>query len=240
LSLVPPKSIAIIPARGGSKRIPGKNIKTFSGRPIIAYSIAAALGAACFDEVMVSTDDPQIQAIAEAEGAQVPFLRSASNSDDHAAIAEVCLEVIEQYAERGRTFELICCILPTAPFVSAERLKQGLQLLTDSKASAVVPVAAFSYPVQRALQIDGSGSLSMIWPENYNARSQDLPHSYHDAGQFYWIQTATLRSEKRFFAADSRALVLSPGEVQDIDTLDDWKLAELKYSFRGAKQPIAD
>ena len=228
---MPLKSIAIIPARGGSKRIPGKNIKSFAGRPIIAYSIAAARGAACFEQVMVSTDDAQIKSVAEGEGASVPFLRSSGNSNDFATIADVCLEVLREYEAQGQTFDLLCCILPTAPFVSSMRLIEGLELLCRSEAEAVVPVAAFSYPVQRALQIDESGALSMIWPENYDKRSQDLPASYHDAGQFYWIRTATLKSEKKFFAANSRALILAAAEVQDIDTAEDWQLAELKYDL---------
>jgi len=228
---LPLKSIAIIPARGGSKRIPGKNIKTFGGRPIIAYSIAAACGAACFEQVMVSTDDAQIKSVAEGQGASVPFLRSPGNSDDFAAIADVCLEVLQQYEAQGQTFDLLCCILPTAPFVSSARLIEGLELLCRSEADAVVPVAAFSYPVQRALQIDEKGTLSMIWPENYNKRSQDLPPSYHDAGQFYWIRTEVLKSEKKFFVANSRALILADAEVQDIDSPEDWQLAELKYSL---------
>ncbi|MBS1989151.1 MAG: pseudaminic acid cytidylyltransferase [Cyanobacteria bacterium SZAS LIN-3] len=226
---MPHKCIAVIPARGGSKRIPGKNIKPFNGRPIIEYSIASARDAACFDEVMVSTDDPAISAVAAAAGASLPFLRSAANSDDFATLADVCLEVLADYSARGQNFDLLCCILPTAPFVTSTRLLQGLELLKTADYEAVVPVAAFAYPIQRALQIGDNDRLSMVWPENYNARSQDLPHRYHDAGQFYWIKTETLLSQKRFFVDNARALVLPPNEVQDIDTADDWQLAELKY-----------
>jgi len=226
-----PKSIAIIPARGGSKRIPGKNIKAFNGRPIITYSIDAALKASCFEEIMVSTDDNEIAAVARQAGAQVPFMRSAATSDDFATLAQACAEVLEQYAKLEKSFQIVCCILPTAPFVSAARLKQGYDLLVSNGVDAVVPVAAFSYPAQRALKVDDGGKLSMIWPQYYNSRSQDLPVSYHDAGQFYWIKTETLQKDLRFFADDSLPLILSQMEVQDIDCLEDWQLAELKYGM---------
>jgi N-acylneuraminate cytidylyltransferase len=222
-------SIAIIPARGGSKRIPRKNIKPFNGRPIITYSIAAALGADCFAEVMVSTDDSEIADVARAAGASVPFTRSPENSNDFANVAEVCREVLEQYKNLGREFEYLCCILPTAPFVSADLLKRGFELLVSGEGEAVVPVTNFSYPAQRAIKVDEGGKLAMIWPEYYNARSQDLPTSYHDAGQFYWIKSNSLLSQMRFFAKNSLALILPPGEVQDIDTPEDWELAENKY-----------
>ena len=223
------KSIAIIPARGGSKRIPGKNIKPFNGRPIIAYSIEAALKSGCFDEVMVSTDDGEIAEVAGEYGAVVPFVRSSANSDDHATLAQVCKEVLEQYKDDGIVFDLFCCILPTAPFVSAANLQKGKQILLESAADSVVTVAKFSYPAQRALKLDEKGTMSMIWPEFYESRSQDLPPAYHDAGQFYWMRSKSLLDQMRFFAANSIALPLSEMEAQDIDTLDDWQLAELKY-----------
>jgi pseudaminic acid cytidylyltransferase len=227
----PIRAIAIIPARGGSKRIPGKNIKAFNGRPIISYSIAAALKAACFAEVMVSTDDDDIASVARASGATVPFLRSPENSNDFAGLAEVCREVLDQYQKIGQSFDLLCCILPTAPFITAERIKQGYDLLMSSDADSVVPVTSFGYPVQRAVKLDESGQLSMIWPENYNVRSQDLPASYHDAGQFYWSKSQSLLDQMRFFAEKSVALVLPQIEVQDIDSLEDWELAEMKYKL---------
>jgi len=226
-----PKAIAIIPARGGSKRIPRKNIKPFNGRPIIAYSIDAALGAGCFAEVMVSTDDDQIADLAREAGALVPFTRSEENSNDFANLAEVCREVLEQYNNLGKQFEFVCCILPTAPFVSAERLKQGYDLLLSSDCDSIVPVTNFSYPAQRAVRIDDSGKMAMIWPEHYLSRSQDLPPSYHDAGQFYWIKSKSLLEQMRFFAKNSQAIVLRQMEVQDIDCLEDWELAEIKHKL---------
>jgi len=229
--MLPPKSIAIIPARGGSKRIPRKNIRHFNGRPIIAYSIEAALKSDCFVEIMVSTDDFEIADVARDAGASVPFTRSSENSNDFATIADVCKEVLEQYHNLGKDFDLICCILPTAPFVSAERLKQGYELLAESGADSVVPVTSFGYPAQRAVKVDDGGRLSMIWPEYYNSRSQDLPASYQDAGQFYWIQSRCLLEQKRFFAKNSLAMILPQMEVQDIDSLEDWQLAEMKYKL---------
>ena len=230
-NMLPAKTIAIIPARGGSKRIPRKNIKPFNGRPIIAYSIEAAIKSGCFGQVVVSTDDAEIADVARSAGASVPFLRSAENSNDFAGLADVCREVLEQFKALGSEFELLCCILPTAPFVSAPRLQQGLDLLIKSNAEALIPVTNFSYPAQRAIKIDESGQLSMIWPEYYNSRSQDLPTSYHDAGQFYWIFSKALMEQMRFFAKNSSALILPQMEVQDIDSLEDWQLAEIKYNM---------
>ena len=225
------KSIAIIPARGGSKRIPGKNIKAFNGRPIISYSIEAAIKSNCFDEVMVSTDDGEIAEVAGTYGAVVPFVRSSANSDDHATLAQVCKEVLEQYQADGAAFDLFCCLLPTAPFVTIANLQKGKELLTTSGADSVVTVTDFGYPAQRALQLDEQGSLSMIWPEHYESRSQDLRTAYHDAGQFYWMKTSSLLAQMRFFAANSLALPLPNMQVQDIDSLEDWQLAELKFKL---------
>ncbi|MBY0353731.1 pseudaminic acid cytidylyltransferase [Candidatus Babeliales bacterium] len=220
--------VAIIPARGGSKRIPRKNIKSFLGQPIISYSIQAALQAGCFDEVMVSTDDVEIADIAKNVGAQVPFIRSASNADDHAMLADVIEEVLLEYHKQGKNFTYFCCILPTAPFVSAQRLKEGFAMLTESKVDSVVPVVRFSYPVQRAVRVDDD-KLSMLWPENYNKRSQDLEPVYHDCGQFYFMKSQSLLEQKQLFAKNTMAIKLSELEVQDIDSLEDWKIAELKY-----------
>ncbi|MBX9830425.1 pseudaminic acid cytidylyltransferase [Candidatus Babeliales bacterium] len=220
--------VAIIPARGGSKRIPRKNIKSFLGQPIISYSIQAALQAGCFDEVMVSTDDAEIAGIAKNAGAQVPFIRSAPNADDHAMLADVIEEVLLEYQKQGKNFTYFCCILPTAPFVSAQRLKEGFAMLTESKVDSVVPVVRFSYPVQRAVRVDDD-KLSMLWPENYNKRSQDLEPVYHDCGQFYFMKSQSLLEQKQLFAKNTMAIKLSELEVQDIDSLEDWKIAELKY-----------
>lgn len=222
-------AIAIIPARGGSKRIPRKNIRAFEGRPMVAYSIEAALKSACFEHVMVSTDDQEIAAIALAHGASVPFMRDSKTSDDHAGVAEVVLEVLSKYQLDGQEFAQICCILPTAPMVSAERLRQGQALLTGSFCDAVVPVVRFGYPPQRGFSLDGDNRASMVSPEHYQSRSQDLEPIYHDCGQFYWIYAEALKREKRFFCQRTLALVLSELEVQDIDSEEDWQMAELKY-----------
>lgn len=223
-------TLAIIPARGGSRRIPRKNVRRFCGKPIIEYSIRAAIDAGGFDEVMVSTDDAEIAEIARGAGASVPFLRSSTTANDHAGLAEVVLEVLARYGELGRTFGAFCCLLPTAPFVTPERLRHGRDLLATSGADTVVPVVAFSYPIQRALRVR-EGRCSMLWPENYPTRSQDLEPTYHDCGQFYWMRTASLIEQGRLFAADCVAVPLPDTEVQDIDSEDDWRIAELKYGL---------
>lgn len=222
--------IAIIPARGGSKRIPRKNIKPFNGRPVIAYSIEAALKSKLFDEVMVSTDDKEIAGIASAHGAQIPFYRHENSSGDFAHIADVIEEVLEKYKNAGKEFDYFCCIFSTAPFITPERLKEGWKLLQKNNFDSVFPVLKFSYPIQRALKIE-NGKVSMILPENFNKRSQDLIPAYHDSGQFYWMKTAEFLRQKRLFAENSGAIVLSDLEVQDIDTEEDWKVAEMKYKI---------
>jgi len=223
-------NIAIITARGGSKRIPRKNIKDFLGKPIIAYSITAALEAGCFDEVMVSTDDQEIADIAEKFGAKVPFLRSVEASDDFATTADVLAEVLSKYRQRGDVFEYSCCIYPTAPFVTAENLKYGLDLLLKTGADAVLPVVRFSCPIQRALKIEGN-RLSMIWPEQINSRSQDLMSAYHDSGQFYFFLVKRFLETHNLYGEHALPIVLPESEVQDIDTEEDWKVAELKYQI---------
>ncbi len=223
--------LAIIPARGGSKRIPRKNIRTFLGQPIIAYSIKAALEAKCFAEVMVSTDDGEIAEIAQNFGAVVPFLRSEQNSDDHSGLAEVVCEVLDQYEKAGKKFDYFCCLLPTAPFVTSKRLLEGKELLLETGAETVVPVTRFSYPIQRSMKIENDGNLRMFWPENYEKRSQDLEPAYHDIGQFYWARTDALRKTMRFFSENTKPLVIPEMEVQDIDSEEDWKIAEFKYQM---------
>jgi len=222
--------IAIIPARGRSKRIPRKNIKSFCGKPILAYSIEAALRSELFDEVMVSTDDEEIAAISEQYGASLPFLRSTEMSGDYATTTGVLLEVIEKYHQRGQRFSCICCIYPTAPFVTAEKLNRAFQLLCRSGADALIPVVPFSYPPLRGLIID-NGFLRMKFPENESMRSQDLEPLYHDCGQFYFIQRDALLREKTLFCKNTVPMYLSELEVQDIDNETDWTLAEQKYTF---------
>jgi N-acylneuraminate cytidylyltransferase len=221
--------IAIITARGGSKRIPRKNIKPFLGKPIIAYSIISALESGLFEEVMVSTDDIEIAEIAKKYGAKVPFQRSAENSDDYAGTAEVLLEVIESYQRQNQTFDYACCIYPTAPFITPQSLKEAFKLLSSGGFDSVFPTVQFSYPIQRALKKNQEGRIEMFQPKNLNKRSQDLEPAYHDAGQFYFLKIDTFTTKKKLWTDNSASIVLSPMEVQDIDNQDDWELAELKY-----------
>jgi pseudaminic acid cytidylyltransferase len=222
------KTLAIITARGGSKRIPRKNIKLFLGQPIINYSIKAALASGCFDEVMVSTDDQEIAAIAQAAGAKVPFMRSAATSSDTATTVAVLLEVVNKYKELGQEFDLVCCLYPTAPFITAAKLIGAEELLLKSGADVVFPVVRFSYPIQRALKIEDK-KVKMFWPENLNVRSQDLEPAYHDCGQFYFFKTDKLLIQQTVFSGFALPLEVSELEVQDIDNEIDWQLAEIKY-----------
>ncbi len=220
--------VAIITARGGSKRIPHKNIKDFCGKPIIAYSIEAAKSAGCFDEIMVSTDDPGIAEIAQSYGAKVPFMRSAENADDFSTTRDVVKEVLAQYAEQGKEFDYACCIYPTAPFITGERLREAMKVLTEKEADSVVPVVQFSFPPQRGLVIR-DGRTEFKWPENALVRSQDLEPFYHDCGQFYCLNTKAFAQQELLFMRKTYPVVLDELEVQDIDNETDWKLAELKY-----------
>lgn len=220
------KTIAIITARGGSKRIPRKNIKNFCGKPIICYSIEAALDSGVFDQVMVSTDDGEIAAIARKNGANVPFMRSPETSDDFAATDDVIKEVIETYRLRGEVFERFCCIYPTCPLLKAKRLKEAMSLLDNC--DGVMPVVSFSYPPQRGMYIR-DGQLVRINPEYNKSRSQDLELIYHDSGQFYACRTEAFLKAGTLNLPNLKALTLTEMEVQDIDTEADWELAELKY-----------
>lgn len=220
------KNLCIIPARGGSKRIPRKNIQPFLGKPIIAYSIEAALNSKLFDEVMVSTDDQEISAIALELGAKVPFLRSTKTADDYATTVDVVNEVLETYKDLGFFFYSICIIYPTAPFVTTERLREGFEKLKYF--DAAIPVTEFSYPVWRSFKVAGE-QLAYQWPEYEKSRSQDLQKLYHDAGQWYWIKTNCLKDS--LVPEKTAAVVLGNLEVQDIDQKEDWRLAEIKYEY---------
>ncbi len=220
-------SIAIITARGGSKRIPRKNIKLFCGKPIIAYSIEAALQSGLFEEVMVSTDDEEIAGIAREFGASVPFMRSSGNAGDYASTDDVLLEVLTAYKEQGREFASFCCLYPTAPFVTAQKLKTAMELL--KAADSVMPVVAFSFPPQRCMVINEAGELQMKWPEHAKTRSQDLEPYYHDCGQFYCCRTAPFLQYGTTDLPGMLPMIMSELEVQDIDNPDDWAIAELKY-----------
>ncbi|MCI6715527.1 MAG: pseudaminic acid cytidylyltransferase [Lachnospiraceae bacterium] len=220
-------SIAIITARGGSKRIPRKNVKLFCGKPIITYSIEAALQSGLFEEVMVSTEDEEIARIAGEAGAQVPFMRSSESAGDYASTDDVLLEVLAAYKERGREFDSFCCLYPTAPFVTAEKLKTAMGLL--DKADSVMPVVPFSFPPQRCMILNEEGELRMKWPEHAKTRSQDLEPYYHDCGQFYCCKTAPFLEYKTTDLPHMVPMIMSELEVQDIDNPDDWEIAELKY-----------
>lgn len=219
--------LCIITARGGSKRIPRKNIKSFCGKPIIAYSIDAALQSKLFEVVVVSTDDAEIASVAEAYGASVPFLRSAQNSDDHATTADVVREVLGEFDARGARFDRVFCVYPTAPFITAEKLRMASGLL-DSGADSVMPVVRFSYPPQRGMVIEG-GILRYADARFEKARSQDLAPIYHDAGQFYGCAVPAFGREDSLVCGECRAISVSELEVQDIDTPEDWEIAEMKY-----------
>ena len=228
------KKIAVIPARGGSKRIPRKNIKEFCGKPILAYSIEAALHSGIFDTVMVSTDDEEIARIAREYGAEVPFFRSAETANDYATIPLVFEEVLAEYAKRGEFFEMACCIFPTAPFVTGERLAEAVKKLEASDADTLFPVVAFSYPPQRALVIENE-RLVFKYPEHLDSRSQDLEKQYHDAGLFFVFRTEAFKTNKRFLVGNIVPLEISEMEVQDIDTPTDWEIAEVKYQILRGK-----
>lgn len=221
-------TIAIITARGGSKRIPKKNIKAFCGKPIIAYSIEAALKSGGFDEVMVSTDSEEIANIATQYGASVPFLRSEATSNDYATTADVLEEVITQYKLQGKEFDSIACIYPTAPFVTAQRLSDAKQALDNSKADSIMTVVRFGFPPQRALVIQ-DGKISYQYPEFAKARSQDLEPIYHDCGQFYICKTEAFMKNHSLITANTISLELPEEEVQDIDNMSDWAIAEAKF-----------
>lgn len=221
------KNICIIPARGGSKRIPRKNIKDFLGKPIIAYSIEAALQSGLFDEVMVSTDDEEIAIIAKQYGASVPFLRSAETANDFATTDDVLREVIHKYAARGIRFNAMCCLYATAPLVRSEDIVLAHALLVHSDFNCVYPVAQFSYPIWRCIDVAEDSSMSYHWPEYALSRSQDLQKEYHDTGTFYWYKLPSwLTDEER-----CGAIIVDETRIQDIDTETDWKLAEMKYKL---------
>ena len=225
------RTIAIIPARGGSKRIERKNIKDFAGLPIIAYSIREALRSGCFEEVMVSTDDEEIAAVARSFGASIPFMRSPETSDDFATTADVIREVIREYEKRGQAFDALACIYATAPFITAERLADAYAMIESGKSKAAFTCVEYSYPIQRSLVIDKEGRVGMKFPEYATARSQDLETTYHDAGQFYFITLDAFIKWGSLWGPDTLPIVLPETEVQDLDTPTDWKLAEMKFSL---------
>ncbi len=224
------RKIAIITARGGSKRIPRKNIREFCGKPILAYSIEAARESGLFDTVMVSTEDREIAGIAGQYGAEVPFYRSERTAGDFATTNDVLLEVLEEYGKRGAHYDLGCCIYPTAPFVTADKLKCAMERLEGSDADTLIPVVNFSYPPQRAMIVK-EGRLVFEYPQYLDSRSQDLEPHYHDVGQFYLFYTEAFRKNKKLMVGNILPYVVSEMEVQDIDNQTDWEIAEIKYRF---------
>lgn len=221
--------VAIIPARGGSKRIPAKNIKPFAGRPIIAYSIETALSSGLFQRVIVSTDSEEIAAVARSYGAETPFIRPSALADDFTPTADVVLQALDWLTDHDEPATQACCLYATAPFVQASALRQGLDLLQHSGAASVFTVTTYPASIYRALKIEPDGRLAMVWPEHELTRSNDLPETFHDAGQFYWLDARRFALEKRIYSADSRPIVLPRYLVQDIDTPEDWLMAEAMY-----------
>lgn len=227
--------IAIIPARGGSKRILRKNIKLFCGKPMIAWSIEAALQSACFDHVVVSTDDAEIAEVARQYGATVPFMRPAELSDDYTGTIPVIRHAIEWFNRQGQRIEEACCLYATAPFVSADDLRRGLGVLQGNDCDYVFSVTSYAFPVQRALRLTEQGRVAMLNPEHFNTRSQDLDEAYHDAGQFYWGCAEAWLHGKMIFSPDSLPVLLPRHRVQDIDTPEDWVRAEWLFKAMQAQ-----
>jgi len=221
--------LAVIPARGGSKRIPHKNIKPFCGRPIIAWSIAAARDSGCFERIIVSTDDEQIARVALDAGAEVPFVRPDDLADDHTGTIAVVRHAIDWHAGQSVVPSLVCCVYATAPFVTAADLQQGLETLERSGSDFALSVTKYPFPIQRAVRIDAQGRLAMFSPEHFHTRSQDLEEAFHDAAQFYWGRAAAWQAADTLFGPASAAVVLPPHRVQDIDTPDDWVRAEWMF-----------
>lgn len=231
--------VAIIPARGGSKRIPRKNVRLFAGKPIIAHSIGAALDSGCFDRVIVSTDDAEIAAVAREWGAETPFVRPPELSDDHTGTNAVVKHAINWLAEQGTPADYACCIYATAPFVQARYLQEGLARLLERRHGYAFSVTSFPFPIQRAIRINAEGAVEAIWPENIFRRSQDLEEAFHDAGQFYWGSTDAYLTDEVVFSPASVPIVLPRHLVQDIDTFEDWRRAELMFRVIQEEQAAA-
>jgi N-acylneuraminate cytidylyltransferase len=221
--------LAVIPARGGSKRIPRKNIKPFCGKPMIAWSIVAAIESGCFDRIIVSTDDVEIADIARKYGAEVPFMRPAELSDDHTGTIPVIAHAIGWQQKNGLSPLAVCCIYATAPFARGEQLKCGLAILEKRNCDYVFSVTSYAFPIQRAIRITSAGRVEMFQPENFNTRSQDLQEAFHDAGQFYWGRPEAWLTGKPIFSSNSSPLILPRYLVQDIDTPEDWHRAEIMF-----------
>ncbi|MCY1275185.1 CMP-N,N'-diacetyllegionaminic acid synthase [compost metagenome] len=230
--------LAIIPARGGSKRIPGKNIKPFCGKPMIAWSIEAALQSNCFDKIVVSTDDPRIAEVASKHGAQVPFMRPAELSDDYTGTTPVIQHAIEWHQQHGYAPTQVCCIYATAPFLQANDLSLGLKALETQQPDYAFSATSYPFPIQRAFKLNSQERVEMFNPEHFNTRSQDLEEAYHDAGQFYWGRVDAWLTGQLIFGKNSSAILLPRHRVQDIDTMEDWQRAE--WMFKAMQAEAAD
>jgi len=222
-------NICVVPARGGSKRIPRKNIKVFNGKPIIAYSIEAALESNCFDQVIVSTDDNKIAEVAKTYGAKVPFIRPAALSNDYAGTIPVIKHTIEWLENHNNTIDNVCCLYATAPFIQSQTIFKAFQQLQESKADYCFSATSFTFPIQRAIRITRDDKVEMFYPEYFNVRSQDLEEAYHDAGQFYWGKAQAFKDELPIFSEVATSYILPRYLVQDIDTKEDWIRAEAMY-----------
>ncbi len=229
-------NVAMIPARGGSKRIPRKNIKEFLGKPIMAYSIEAAHAAGCFDKIIVSTDDEEIAEVARRWGAETPFMRPNNISDDHATTVDVIKHTLTWFADSGQPIDNICCIYATAPFVESSDLNQGLKVIKESSFDYAFSVTSFPFPIQRAVKLNDNGSVDMFYPEHLNTRSQELVEAYHDAGQFYWGKSSAFLADKPIFSPAAHGIQIPRKRVQDIDTPEDWESAELAYRLLAKHQ----
>ncbi len=223
-------AVCVIPARGGSKRIPRKNVKLFAGQPMIAHSIRAAREAEVFRRIIVSTDDDEIADVARQHGAEVPFMRPLAIATDFAGTDAVNVHAMTWLAEQGEAASEFCCIYATAPFLQAAYIGEGLKLLRLNEATSAISVTTFSANIFRALNIDERGRAVMFWPENFAKRSQDFATAYHDAAQFYWFDTAKYLAHPRMFTADAVPVVIPRHLVQDIDTPEDWEAAERMFA----------
>jgi pseudaminic acid cytidylyltransferase len=224
-------NIAIIPARGGSKRIPKKNIKDFLGKPIIAYSIETAISSKLFNKVIISTDDEEIKDVAIKYGAEVPFIRPKEIADDFTGTHEVIGHAVKWLEDNGEKIDYACCIYPTAPLIQNDDLIKGFEIIKTGKWNSVIAATNFSYPIFRSFENLTDGGLKMVFPEHYNSRSQDLPEVYHDAGLFYWAKPATWKKKPEGYNEKNSIIKIANYRVQDIDTIDDWKKAEIAFEI---------
>jgi pseudaminic acid cytidylyltransferase len=225
------KTLALIPARSGSKRIPQKNIKVFCGKPIIYWSIKAALNSSLFDNIMVSTDSYEIATLAKSFGAEIPFMRSDTNSGDFASTADVITEVLEQYSMQGIEFDYLCCIYPAAPLITKELLNKGYNEIINSDYDVVFPIVKFQQSIWRSFRLSADGLVIPNFDDKIELRSQDLADSYHDAGQWYWINIPNFKLSQKIFTEKTKAIVMPPLAAQDIDNEDDWIMAEIKFKM---------